>query len=51
MQLDSTSLTPTDRVKWIKKLERDMKKLAESMQFEMAIQVRDKIRELKEEKI
>ncbi len=51
MNLNSDSLTPNDREKWIKKLERDMKKLAGDMQFEMAIQVRDKIRELKEEKI
>jgi len=50
MKLNAESLTPTDREKWIKKLERDMKKLAGDMQFEMAIQVRDKIRELKEEK-
>ena len=28
------SLTPVDRAKWIKRLERDMKKLAETMQFE-----------------
>ncbi|MEI8232849.1 MAG: excinuclease ABC subunit UvrB [bacterium] len=51
MKLDASSLTPADRVKWIKKLERDMKKLAESMQFESAIEVRDKIRELKGEKL
>jgi excinuclease ABC subunit B len=51
MKLNADSLTPTDREKWIKKLERDMKKLAGDMQFEMAIQVRDKIRELKEENI
>jgi excinuclease ABC subunit B len=50
MKLDASSLTPADRVKWIKKLERDMKKLAENMQFESAIAVRDKIRELKNEK-
>ena len=50
MNLDASSLTPVDRAKWIKRLERDMKKLAETMQFESAIQVRDKIRELKGEK-
>lgn len=50
MQLDARSLTPVDRVKWIKRLEKDMKKLAETMQFESAISVRDKIRELKGEK-
>ena len=51
MELDASSLTPTDRAKWIKRLEKDMKKLAESMQFETAIAVRDKIRELKGKKI
>ncbi|MFH1244591.1 MAG: excinuclease ABC subunit UvrB [bacterium] len=49
MNLDSNALTPADRVKWIKKLERDLKKLAGNMQFELAIQVRDKIRQLKGE--
>ncbi len=48
MKLDASSLTPTDRVKWINKLERDMQRLASEMQFESAIQVRDKIRELKQ---
>ncbi len=51
MKLDASSLTPADRQKWIKKLERDMQKLASDMQFEFAIAVRDKIRELKGEKI
>jgi excinuclease ABC subunit B len=51
MKLDASSLTPVDREKWIKRLEKDMKKLADNMQFESAIAVRDKIRELKESKI
>lgn len=51
MKLDATSLTPVDRAKWIKKLERDIQKLAGNMQFESAIAVRDKIRELKGEKL
>lgn len=50
MKLDESSLTPIDRAKWIKKLERDMQTLASNMQFESAIQVRDKIRQLKGEK-
>lgn len=50
MNLSPNSLTPVDRAKWIKRLEKDMKKLAESMQFESAIAVRDKIRQLKGEK-
>lgn len=49
LDLDVKSLTPRDHAKWIKKLERDMKKLAADMQFELAIQVRDKLRELKGE--
>ena len=51
MNLDNNALTPADRVKWIKKLERDMQKLAADMQFELAIEVRDKLRELKQEKV
>ena len=51
MALDARSLTPVDRAKWLKKLESVMKKLAENMQFESAIEVRDKIRELKGEKL
>jgi excinuclease ABC subunit B len=47
MKLDASSLTPVDRVKWIKKLEKEMKKAAELMQFELAISLRDKIRNLK----
>ena len=50
MKLDANSLTPVDRAKWIKKLSRDMQKLANNMQFESAIAVRDKLRELKGEK-
>lgn len=49
LSLDPAALTPRDQAKWIKKLERDMKKLASDMQFELAIQVRDKLRELKGE--
>jgi excinuclease ABC subunit B len=46
MKLDASSLTPVDRAKWIKRLERDMQKLADNMQFENAIEVRDKIRKI-----
>lgn len=49
MKLKADSLTPADRDKWIKKLTKEMQKLAEAMQFESAIEVRDKIRELKSE--
>lgn len=47
LELDSNSLTPGDKLKWIKRLERDMRRLASEMNFEAAIQVRDKLRELK----
>jgi excinuclease ABC subunit B len=43
----SESLTPYDRKKIVKRLERDMKKQAEDMNFELAIKIRDKVRELK----
>jgi excinuclease ABC subunit B len=49
MKLNASSLTPVDRAKWIKKLEKEMQVLAGNMQFELAIEVRDKIRELKGE--
>lgn len=51
MNLDASALTPVDRAKWIKKLTRDMQSLADNMQFESAIAVRDKLRELKGEGI
>lgn len=41
------SLTPYDKNKIVKKLEREMKKEAEDMNFERAIKIREKIRELK----
>jgi len=47
LDLDVKSLTPRDHAKWVKRLERDMKKAASEMQFELAILIRDKLRELK----
>lgn len=44
--IDVESMTPYDKKKIVKKLERDMKKQAEEMNFELAIKIRDKIREL-----
>ncbi len=41
------SLTPYDRKKVVKRLEKEMKKQAEDLNFELAIQIRDKVRELK----
>lgn len=49
LTLKEDSLTPTDRQKWIKRLEKDMKKYAENMDFESAIMLRDKIRQLKKD--
>lgn len=41
------SLTPYDRKKVAKKLEREMRKQADNLNFELAIRIRDKVRELK----
>ena len=46
---DKDDLEKYSKLKWIKRLERDMKNLAQDMRFEAAIEVRDKIRELKGE--
>ncbi|QQG44852.1 MAG: excinuclease ABC subunit UvrB [Candidatus Roizmanbacteria bacterium] len=45
--LKTDSLTPYDRKKVVKRLEKEMKKQAEDLNFEMAIRIRDKVRELK----
>lgn len=44
------SMTPYDKKKVVKRLEKDMKKQAEEMNFELAIKIRDKIRELDPER-
>ena len=41
------ALTPYDRAKLVKKLEREMKRRAEMMDFEAAIAIRDTVRTLK----
>ncbi|HLL61302.1 MAG TPA: helicase-related protein, partial [Candidatus Nitrosocosmicus sp.] len=46
-KIKTENLTPYDKTKLIKKLDREMKKLAENMEFELAIAVREKIAELK----
>ncbi|MBP9691224.1 excinuclease ABC subunit UvrB [Candidatus Woesebacteria bacterium] len=46
--LDTESMTPMDKKKMVKKLEREMKQYAEEMNFEAAIALRDKVREIKE---
>jgi excinuclease ABC subunit B len=45
--LDLSSMTPYDKKKLVKKLEGEMKRYVEEMNFEGAILLRDKIRELK----
>ncbi|MBI3366603.1 excinuclease ABC subunit UvrB [Candidatus Roizmanbacteria bacterium] len=44
--LHSDSLTPYDRKKVIKRLENEMKRQAEDLNFELAIEIRDKVRKL-----
>ncbi|PIY68872.1 excinuclease ABC subunit B [Candidatus Roizmanbacteria bacterium CG_4_10_14_0_8_um_filter_39_9] len=46
-EIKSESMTPYDRKRIIKKLEVEMRRLADNMQFEAAIAVREKIKELK----
>lgn len=44
--LDFDSMTPFDKKKMSKKLEKEMKKQAENLNFELAIKIRDKVNEL-----
>jgi len=46
-QIDTTSLTAYDREKLVKKLTRNMKRYATDLNFEAAIAIRDKLREIK----
>jgi len=45
--IKSDGLTPYDKKKFISKLEREMRFQAESLNFELAIKIREKIKELK----
>jgi len=47
-KINNESMTPYDKGKWIKKLEREMRRQAENLNFEIAIKIRDKVKELKE---
>lgn len=47
--IDNSALTGYDKKRLIKKLEKEMKNQAEQMNFEFAIRLRDKVRQLKEE--
>jgi excinuclease ABC subunit B len=44
--IHTESLTPFDKKKLVKKLEKEMRKQADDFNFELAIKIRDKIREL-----
>lgn len=46
-QIKPDALTPYDRTRSIKKLEKEMKRQANDLNFELAIKIRDKIKELK----
>lgn len=45
-EIRTESLTPYDRKKWVKRLEKEMKTQADDLNFEMAIRIRDKIKGL-----
>jgi excinuclease ABC subunit B len=44
--IDPDALTPMDKKRLTKKLKREMKIAAEELNFELAIEIRDKVREL-----
>ncbi len=46
LKIDTNQLTPYDLVKFIKKLESEMREAAEILNFELAAEIRDKIREI-----
>ena len=46
--IKTESLTPYDKKRTVKKLELEMKRQAEDLNFEFAIKIRDKVNELKE---
>ncbi|KKQ75658.1 MAG: UvrABC system protein B [Candidatus Woesebacteria bacterium GW2011_GWB1_38_5b] len=46
--IDTDSMTPMDKKKLIKDLKREMRLAAEDLNFELAAQIRDKVRELEE---
>ena len=46
-KIKSSAMTPYDRKKIVKKLETEMKRQAEDLNFELAIKIRDKVNELK----
>ena len=46
-EIKTEGLTPMEQKKIIKKLEKEMKNQANEMNFELAIRIRDKVREMK----
>jgi len=46
-KISKDALTPYDKNRLIKKLQQEMKKYAQDLNFEMAIKIRDKIKEIK----
>jgi excinuclease ABC subunit B len=46
-EINIESLTPFDKKKLIKKMEKEMKNQAENLNFELAIKIREKVKELK----
>lgn len=49
LAMDSSQLTPHDKVRLIKKLEMEMRRVAVDLNFELAAHIRDRIKVLKEE--
>lgn len=47
-EIDTKSMTPMDKKKIAKQLEKEMKKYADELDFESAIMIRDKVREIKQ---
>lgn len=47
-EMNIESLTPFDKKKLVKKMEKEMKSQAENLNFELAIKIREKIKEIKE---
>ena len=45
-EMNIESLTPFDKKKLVKKMEREMKNQAENLNFELAIKIRDKVKEI-----
>jgi len=45
-EMNVESLTPFDKKKLVKKMEREMKNQAENLNFELAIKIRDKVKEI-----